>query len=85
MSAAFSETSGLSKRGINRERERSTNLYLARQHHLQRLVLAVAQEAMCVEVVVAAVQPEEDRVARRLRAVKRVGDEADLRGGSAQV
>lgn len=68
-----------------RKRGRSTDLCLASQHHLERLVLAVAQEAVCVEAVVAAVEPEQHRVIWRLRAVERVGDEADLRGGSSQV
>lgn len=68
-----------------RERERSTDLCLASQHYLERLVFAVAQEAVCVEAVVAAVEPEEHRVVRGLGAVERVGDEADLRGGSSQV
>lgn len=66
-------------------RESSTDLYLARQHHLQRLVLAVTQEAMCVEAVVTAVEPEDHRVVGRLGAVERLGDEADLSGGSTQV
>lgn len=73
-------------RGPQRARaRRSTDLRLVSQHHLQRLVFAVAQEAVCVEAVVAAIEPEEHRVARRLRAVESAGDEADLRGGSTQV
>ena len=60
-------------------------LGLVCQRQPQHLVFAVAQEAVCVQDVVVAVQAEVDGVVGRLGAVVVLRHEADLRGGSAQV
>ena len=63
----------------------NAHLGLVSQRLAERLVFAVTQEAVRVQVVVVAVETEHHQVAGRLRAVEFGRDKADLRGGPAQI